>query len=229
MKREIRLSHLAFACYVYIGMTNYDKTYKEFLDKTSPIFDMQNASHRAVLLKWLNDWGCRQFELNSHDKISEKLGSWFTNYRGTSFETKKLIDLSNEEVTDAAKVYYALEKLRIPCSRGEKTVGPTGASKILFAMRRDSYPIWDNAMRKVYRNRGCSTYEEYMKQSREELKELSEECQRHGVELSELPSRLNREGESLLKLLDEYRWVFITRGLLRPSVKDFRDWYEWAK
>ena len=161
MKREIRLSHLAFACYVYIGMTNYDKTYKEFLDKTSPIFDMQNASNRAGLLKWLNDWGCGIPE-KSFEEISEKLLTWFGKYkRSFPQEGKRLLDLSGEETVRVAEVYKGLLEI--------KFIDATVASKILFALRSDVYPIWDNAMQKEYRNRGCSTYEEYMKQSREEL------------------------------------------------------------
>jgi len=229
VKREIRLSHLAFACYVFRGLERgYRDAYSVFLEKTNHALDMHNDDHRKQLLIWLNKWGCRQFELDSHDKVSEKLRDWFEKYGGTlPSEQNKLIDLSNEEITDAARVYYTLEGLTIPCSKGEKTVGPTGASKILFALRRDVYPIWDGAMRKKYKD--CSTYSEYMKQSREELQELNEESQRNGIELSKLPSRLDRGGESLLKLLDEYRWVFITQKLPPPSALDFEKWYKWAR
>lgn len=227
MRKKVRLSDLAFACYVFQGFEKrYGDAYEEFWNKTSHDFDMQNASHRTELLIWLNAWGCRQFELNSRDKISEELRDWFRKY-GILPPEQKLIDLSDEEIADAAKVYDTLERLKIPCSIGKKTVGPTGASKILFAMRRNIYPIWDNAMRIEYRKVGCSTYREYMKYSRNELLELSDDCQRNGFELSELPRLLSRERESLLKFLDEYHWVVITRKLPLPSAGELQKWCEW--
>jgi hypothetical protein len=229
----MKLFELAFACHVYNGMTNFNKAYKDFLDKTNHDLDMGNENHREALLEWLNKWGNR-LEGESHTEISKKLKSWYDEYeRLLTLKTgKQLLDFSDKEIDGAGKAYDTLAKITFICStakgKGHRQIGHTCASKILFALRKDVYPIWDDAMRKKYSSEGCSTYSEYMKQSREELQELNEECQRNGIELSELPSLLDREGESLLKLLDEYRWVFITRKVVLPSV-ELQKWYQWAR
>lgn len=219
---KVRLFDLALACDIFQGFEKgYGDAYKEFLNDTNQALDMHDDRHRMALLTWLNKWRCR-IPKKSFEEISEKLLTWFGKYkRSFPQEGKRLLDLSGEEIIRVAEIYKGLLEI--------KFIDATIASKILFALRRDIYPIWDDAMRKEYSTIGCSAYSDYMKQSKEELQELSEECQSKDTEISELPRLLGRERESLLKLLDEYHFVFMTKKLSLPSVRDYEDWYKWAK
>ena len=232
MRRKLRLSDLAFACYIFPGLEKgYRDAYSDFLKNTANALDMHNDKHIKHLLTWLNQWGCR-LEQKSHPEISGKLISWFREYEKLlPQKDKKLLDLSDKEITEQDEVYDKLAGISFTCSSptGHRKIGHTCASKILFALRSDVYPIWDVAMKKEYEKTGCTTYSEYMKRSSIELRQLSDDCQRNGIELHELPRLLGREGESLLKLLDEHHWVFITRELRPPSTRDFEEWYKWAK
>jgi len=218
---KVRLFDLALACDIFQGFEKgYGDAYKKFLNDTNQALDMHDDRHRTALLTWLNRWRCR-IPKKSFEEISEKLLTWFGKYkRSFPQEGKRLLDLSGEEIIRVAEVYKGLLEI--------KFIDATIASKILFALRSDVYPIWDKAMRKEYSSI-CSTYNDYMKQSRSELLELRDECQNKGTEISKLPRLLGREQESLLKLLDEYHFVFITKKLSLPSVRNFEDWYKRAK
>jgi len=231
MMERISLYGLAFACYLFpLFEKRYGSAYEIFINKTKPVFDIHNSEHRAHLLEWLNEWGCRQFETNYHKEISEELSKWSLQYEGTlPTINQRLLDMSEKEIDEAAEAYNTLLQVSFPCSTGKKTAGPTGASKILFALRKEVYPIWDKPMREEYRKKGCFKYNEYMKRSRNELLELNDDCRRNGLTISELPSILNREQASLLKLLDEYHWVSITQKVVPPSAGKLQKWYQWAR
>ena len=63
------LAELAFACFCYQRMTDYDGSYLLFRQATQPFIDLGNQAHRASLLIWLNQWGCRQFAIEYHDRL----------------------------------------------------------------------------------------------------------------------------------------------------------------
>ncbi len=228
MNASLNLFNLVFACYLFPSFEKrYGSAYEIFINKTQPIFDIHNLGHRTLLLEWLNEWGCRQFETDYHNEISEELSKWSLKYEETLPKINQcLINMSEKEIDDAAISYASLLKVSFPCSRGKKTTGPTGASKILFALRKDVYPIWDIPMRNEYKN--CPTYNEYMKLSKRELATLKTECEKNRIRLDELPALLGRKNSSLLKLLDEYRWVYITQGVTPPTIDELHKWVGWA-
>lgn len=69
----MKLVELAFACYIYDRMTDFNRSYHKFLEKTKPQLDISIDDHRLALLKWLNDWGCRQFYRDFHKQASEEI------------------------------------------------------------------------------------------------------------------------------------------------------------
>ena len=81
------LGQLAFACYVYDGMENYDSAYRGFLVATNHDPDLSIKDHRIELLQWLNKWGGRRAQ-NAFDELSEGLRLWYA--EGKSREGQKL-------------------------------------------------------------------------------------------------------------------------------------------
>ena len=86
----MKLSELAFACYIYGQMSDYDSSYLHFLEATNHALDLKVAEHRIELLKWLNKWGCRQFAKIYYHLASEEIETWYEEFgwaewRGSKF------------------------------------------------------------------------------------------------------------------------------------------------
>lgn len=132
------LSELAFACFLYSRLTDYDNSYLLFLQSTNGSPDLSNPEHRKALLAWLNRWGCRQFALEYHEHASGEILSWHNEYSSTLFpRDRNLWELSEPELASAGAAYESLSS-RIASYRARDrnsfavSVGPTGAAKILF-------------------------------------------------------------------------------------------------
>jgi hypothetical protein len=73
----MQLAELAFACYTYGQMTDFDYSYNKFRENTAPLIDLNRENHRKALLYWLNDRGFRQFILKYHSLASEEIHNWY--------------------------------------------------------------------------------------------------------------------------------------------------------
>jgi hypothetical protein len=91
--------------------------------------------------------------------------------------------------------------------------GPKGAAKVLFALRPDARPPWDNAIREKHGYDGSrDSYREYLLSVRRSVRFLIEEASKLGIQPSDIPTYAGRPRSSLPKLIDEYNWVLITRA-----------------
>lgn len=52
---HMKLGELAFACYIYGRMSDYDSSYRRFVKATRPELDLRSKQHLLALLKWLNE------------------------------------------------------------------------------------------------------------------------------------------------------------------------------
>ena len=140
----MRLFELASACYCYGIQTGFDRGYGEFLSRTQPRFRIQDRDHRASLLKWLNAWGCRQFARRYHADASRQLADWAEQYSALLPAPRRgLWALSDQDVEKMGVPFRALCHLRASTRRRKKGAspvefGPTGAAKILFALRGEA-------------------------------------------------------------------------------------------
>ena len=231
----MKLAELAFACYIYGPMTEYDSSYSNRLEKTKPQLDLNSEQHRKVLLKWLNDWGCRQFAIEYHGLASEEIRKWFQDVGNQLFSLDKmLLDLSDDDLASVRAAYAELvnrtASMRALRSGGKSRVkfGPTATAKILFAFRPNSMIPWDIPMRSGFQFDGSAgDYVNYLKFVRENLEELNDTCKRTGHNLSELPQLLGRPKSSLTKLIDEYFWVTVTRKCPAPTSQELIEWGNW--
>ena len=232
----ITLPDLAFACFVYGGLSNYDESYLDFLMLSDGAPDLGNPNHREALLKWLNKWGCRQFAVKYHDHASREILSWHSAYASTLFpRDRKLQELSEPELTTAGAAYDSLSR-RIASHRTREgrsqaiSFGPTGTSKILFAIRPHALPPWDDAIREgLGYDKSQASYVSFVRHVQSLLEELAGRCERRGFRLADLPKVLGRPHSTVAKLIDEYYWVTLTKGCSPPDPGALRRWASWSQ
>jgi len=232
----MRLFELAYACSIYARVTGFDESHARFVRATKGSPDLALAKHRKKLLIWLNSWGCRQFARKWHDLASEEIRSWYEEYRDTLPATDKdLWELSTSELAEAETAYASLSKLTASRYRRKdkpellkKTAGPTGAAKILFALRPRAFLAWDGAIREHFGYDGsAASYLAYLEGVVLALKALEAECRLRGLKLTDLPRELGTRSPSVVQLIDMYYWITITRGWHPPDSSTLRRWVEW--
>jgi hypothetical protein len=232
----MKLSDLAFTSYIFERMGDYNSSYKLFIDFSRPEINLNLDLHLSALLKWLNEWGCRQFVKEYHELAANNIKEWYSEFNRHLISIETTIGtLTDEEIQLVEHAYASLARMtagyrKLPGkSESRIEVGPTGAAKILFAIRPNALIPWDDAMRKHFHLDGSSgCYGKYLGKVRKYVREISCECKRNGFELSELPSRLGRKDSSITKLMDEYFWVTITRGCAVPSSEELKSWLDWS-
>jgi hypothetical protein len=111
--------------------------------------------------------------------------------------------------------------------RSTATYGPTGAAKTLFALRPNLVPPWDEPIRARFNFDGrARSFRSYLEMVAAQLLDLSAES---GVDVYALPRLVGRAASSPPKLIDEYNWVVITKGIPPPTAEDLRTWTGWAE
>ncbi len=232
----MKLRELSFASYVYAGMSDYDSSYKRFRSETSPQIDLSIPKHQISLLRWLNDWGCRQFSKDHHALAANEISLWYNSFSTRFFSTQKmLLSLSNDELNFVQEAFGDLMHRTASMRKTGNTqtsrigIGPTGAAKILFALRPNAMVPWDIPIRSDHKLDGSAqSYRSFLITVRDHLFELKSECEKHGIQFENLPVLLGRPESSLVKLVDEFFWVTITRKCIPPSDSLLRFWNEWC-
>jgi hypothetical protein len=233
----MKLFELAFACFLYGQSTDYDQSYFEFLNITSGSPDLNNPEHRKALLVWLNRWGCRQFALDYHDLASKEILSWHRQHHAVlPPRERNLWELTEFELTPVGEAYKSLSsrtasiKTRRSGNSFRVRIGPTGAAKILFAIRPHALPPWDDAIRRnLGYDKSEKSYLSYLRGVKSVLEGLGASCQKNGFPLTELPARLGRPNSSVPKLIDEYYWITMVQGCSPPDPVTLQRWVEWSR
>ncbi|MBN1161905.1 MAG: hypothetical protein JXA17_08160 [Dehalococcoidales bacterium] len=222
-----KLYELACSCYVYAAFTKFDEAYDNLIKQIDHRIEMHNKTHLEALLQWLSKFGCRQFKKSYYIQTSKSLESWYDENEQLlpPFE-KTLSKLSIKEIDNLKSLYKTLSKVK---ASENKTVGPTGAAKILFVLRKDVFPPWDIAIRKGRYSGSCESYIQFLINTKQQLLQLVKECQDHGIKIDDLPKLIDRPSSSLVKLIDEYNWVNITHNCLPPTPEKIENWYQWSK
>jgi hypothetical protein len=145
-----------------------------------------------------------------------------------------LLELSDDDIVLIGAAYAKLTERTASKRRARNgseskvMVGPTGAAKILFALRPNALVPWDEPIREELRLDGsASSYINYLEIVKCNLEELSETCKRSGYSLSDLPKLIDRPSSSLAKLIDEYFWVTISRKCPTPTSDNLTRWANW--
>lgn len=232
----MKISDLAITSYGYINFTEYADSYKDFQNNMGGSCDLTIAEHRRFLLDWLNQWGCRQFSRDYRRVASKQILLWHTDWGERLPPARKsLLDLSDVELRTANEAFESLSSktASIRNARGKKhavRVGPTGASKILFAIRPRAFVAWDDAMRKGLKADGLAVdYYRFLMLVQADIRAIKKECKRHDLEISELPNELCRPEATLPQLISEYYWAKYARKVIMPDSDTIRQISDWAR
>ena len=227
----VDLGDLAFSSYIYSHSTKFDSRYQELGQSVGGVVHISDAKHRLVLLKWLNHWGCRQFSVGQHTVVSESLLQWHAMYADHLPPPEKSLEVLDEKTLQ--RVAGAYEALRFLTASVRKdgvrmTVGPTGAGKILFALRPRQLPPWDDPIRKAKGWNGDGhSYRRYLREVQETIKRLHVQLDSACLDEQLFSTCISRSGVTLPKLIDEYMWMTVTRGIEPPTKKTLQDWLSW--
>ena len=232
---DITLPELAFSVFVYRSMESFDVSLSQLWECTGGEPDLLLKDHRQALIRWLNQWGCRQFALEYHQVASENLLSWYRDFGARLVaHGKHLWELNDDELMAAGEAYAALSK-RVASLKDRDgkllpvSIGPTGASKILFSLRPQVFVAWDGPIRRALgHNGGLDSYVKYLQQVRSSLENIEKICHANGFGLNELPHKLGSPESSLPKLIGEHLWVTLTRQCAPPTSEVFHRWARWS-
>ena len=228
------LGDVAVACLMFNSLTSYNWSLARLSRATGKPLNLAKPEHREALLTWLNEWGCRHLAKDQHGVSSEGILNWYKG-RGERHAraTTPLWLLDDGELMQAAEAYGALKDLpganRV---RGGNevvvTIGPTAASKVLFALRPEAFAPWDDAMRKHF---GCDgsaeSYCRFLVIVRDLALRIGGQCERNDFPIARLPEELDRPGSTMVALLNEYLWVTVSAGVRLPGRETLARWAAW--
>jgi len=69
------------------------------------------------------------------------------------------------------------------------------------------------------------SYRAFLVRPTASIKSLVDDTRRFGIDAADIAERIGHLGSSLPKLLDEYHWVTITKGVLLPSRRQVANWF----
>jgi hypothetical protein len=223
----ISLGDLAFACYLYDLMTDFGNSLGEFRLRVNGNPDLDELDHRQALLTWLNAWGCR-IALDSHVLLSNKLAAWYKTAIGRLPDpTDRLVTMDGRALDKFEKLFDQLSGLR--AHDGGRRLGPTAASKTLFALRPHVFVPWDEAIRHEFAADGSgASYVRFLQVIRNDLKHVAQQCLQQSIDPEELPGRLGRPESTAPQLVGEYYWITATKRVKPPNPETVREWLAWS-
>ena len=231
----MKLFQLAYACRVYMVLTDSDADYHAFLDKTGDRLDFTDSTHMNALLEWLRKWGCRQFAVDYHDLAVKSIRKWAEQWNSKLPDVSVTLELlSAKEIKGIGNAYAALSKA-VASNRARDgglnnvEVGPTGAAKILFAARPRACPPWDGSIRGSKFDSSSDSYCEYLDHVKELVEQLCSEAAGFGIPREQIPLEIGQPRSTLLKLVDEYKWVTVTKDSPPPEAQDIAKWHTWSR
>ena len=228
---HVTLSKLAIAGLLFNSLTPYNASLSELRHATGNRVDLSIKEHCKAVVRWLNDWGCRHLSEEHHDTAADSILVWYKAASARLLEEEKPIwQADHGELSGVSSAYASLrDKLgawRIrDGERLEVRIGPTAASKILFAIRPKALMPWDDAMRTALKQeRSLRTYLDYLLSVRDLTLHVDSLCRNQGFRIEDLPLRLGRADSTVLALINEYIWVTVTRRVELPSSETLAQW-----
>ncbi len=230
------LYEIEFVSYIFNNFTDFNEHYDHFVDIADNSPDLTNPDHLKVLFKWLENWGCSIFCLNSYDELSECLAQWYKkNIDYLPGPDKQVWELDKEDYNSLFFPYNSLAKISANKKiRGGRyvrtTIGPTGTSKIFYALRPKSLIPLDTPTRIRFRYDGSViSYTKYLELIKEIAMDLDSQCRLNGFTIKDLPSKIGRRNATIPALIDEYYWVTITNNFKIPDKNTLKKWAGWKE
>ncbi|MGE5617849.1 MAG: hypothetical protein ACM3US_01175 [Sphingomonadaceae bacterium] len=231
----INLCDLALSSMVFDGLTGYTSSLSRLAEVTNGRVDLTDQTHRMAVLKWLNDWGCRHLSKEQHETASASLCTWYTNSGASLFSVDRLLwDLTDVEIAAAAFAYGSLKGMpgawrTINGRRSPWLIGPTAASKVLFALRPHALLPWDDAIRDGFECDGSAeSYLRFLREIREQAKGTAGACEKIGFGITGLPNALGCPNATVIELINKYLWMKHSREWSPPTPEIVARWAAWG-
>ena len=228
---DVTLCKLALASIMYDSLTPFNRSLRRLDKATGGSMDLNNPEHSIYLLRWLNEWGCRNLPKEQHDVALNSILKWYQVYGASLFSNERSIwDSVDGELEIAASSYGSLKDeigaWRVRGGSKRKVhIGPTAASKILFTIRPKALMPWDEAMRISFDCDGSpESYCKYLIKIRGLTLHIGKLCRNKGFQIDDLPHKLGRPNSTVLALVNEYIWVTVTRKVGLPSSETLTQW-----
>jgi len=170
--------------------------------KDAPALDLSRHDHREAALTWLNSWACR---IPRGPLFGEGVATWWK--RSRLPEVPRLVEVSDADIVAIAEAFGKLSALDL----GRRTLGPTAAAKLLYALRPHGIVPWDKEIAmQLHGARDPAAFAAHQHLTRRWARAL---VQGTCVAEEDLPAYVGRDGVSLAKLLDEYTFLKATAAL----------------
>jgi hypothetical protein len=197
----------------FAAAARVDASSRKLAEATGGHVDLATPAHREAAITWLRAWGCRHLRRADTPRTSEALRTWWAAW-GARLPggQQTLTGLSGAEMITAGRAYDAL-RARPAARRSvqgrdvDVAFGDTATAKLLFTLRPQVFPPWDEAIRLAFgRPGGGDAYARLLRLSAAALDGLA---RRLAVPVGGLPEILGRPGSSPPKLVDEYLLIRI--------------------
>jgi hypothetical protein len=223
----MKFYELAYACRLYRGQ--FDRAYNEMRKAFGSNPDLASQAQQDSLMRFLNDWRCR-IPAKNFPTLKERLRQWAALWiLQLPDASKDIRSLNDSERAQIGNSYEALLQLGAGLNFQD-----TAAAKTLHALRPNTLPIWDSAIkvwfigkREPSTRTAGQTYSDFLRHVEEEISELEADAARLGHRLSDVSQLVHSSGGSLVKLVDEYYWVTITAGHVLPTRHEVEQWLTW--
>jgi hypothetical protein len=197
------------------GSARTDAATRRLLSATGGRLDLHLAAHRLAAITWLRGWGCRHLRRVDTERTSEALRAWWDAWAlRVPGQRATLAGLGEDDLVLAGQAYDAL-RAAPAASRRVRGIdvavafGDTATGKLLFAVRPQVFPPWDESIRLAFgKPGGGAAYVRLLRLSAAALNGLA---RRMSAPVSDVPALLGRPESTPPKLVDEFLLVRITR------------------
>jgi len=178
--------------------------------------DLTDPAHRLAAITWLRAWGCRHLRRADTPLTDEALRTWWTTWNGSlPGDLATLTSLGEADRVSAGLAYDALRaspaaRRSVQGSDLDVAFGDTATAKLLFAVRPQVFPPWDEAIRLAFGKPGGSAA--YLRMLRLSAAALDGLASRLAAGVSELPEILGRPESTPPKIVDEFLLIRIAKS-----------------
>jgi hypothetical protein len=190
-----------------------DTSWQTLLGATAPAIDLSRPAHQQAALRWLNAWGCRirYPRPGEPDVAGAGLGRWWAQWSAAlPAAGVTLAELADPAIDALGPAYAALVATPVSAPPRARGLGPTAATKLLYALRPAALMPWDAAIAdSLHRGRDAAAYVAHQRLGREWAVRVLAEA---GLDEPALAVSLGQPDRTLAKMLDDYCYLAYTRG-----------------
>jgi hypothetical protein len=178
--------------------------------------DLNDEAHRRAAITWLRAWGCRHLRRADTPRTDEALRTWWATWsEQLPGGQATLTGLDEADLVSAGRAYDALRaapaaRRSVKGSDIDVAFGDTATAKLLFAVRPQVFPPWDEMIRLAFGKPGGSAA--YVRLLRLSAAALDGLAGRLAVPVRELPEALGRPESTPPKIVDEFLLIRIAQG-----------------